>query len=77
MGSEYKLPNANLAIYEISNILNLYVEESDDVVKLTEDLKPEDLMKTFLEGLTVCSYWMDEEDFKRALKEWMYNNMIV
>jgi hypothetical protein len=82
MGTEYELYENNdtirkikktLCIGEMSNELELYVytyENDNDEPKLcniTKDLKPEEMMKIFLEGITVCSYWMSKKEFYKTI----------
>lgn len=58
-----------LVIDETSNTLKLETTQDDNcILQLTGDLQPEDLMKIFLEGIKVCSYWMDSETFKKTLE---------
>lgn len=59
-----------LYINESSNTLSLAtIQDDEDILKLTPYIAPEDLMRIFLKGITVCSYWMDSATFKKILDE--------
>ncbi|HUW44829.1 MAG TPA: hypothetical protein VMW50_03445 [Dehalococcoidia bacterium] len=78
MSTSYNLTHKtfhNLHINESSNTLELAVDIKDsngDLVEyypITKYLTPRDMVVIFLEGLKVCSYWMDSKDFKDALSK--------
>ena len=57
-----------LAIDETSNTLSLQAVQDDEcTILLTDYIEPAELMKVFLEGIKVCSYWMNSKEFKDTL----------
>jgi hypothetical protein len=74
MGTEYEIyknkKGIEISILEMSNRLELFYYEDDKVsIVLTEELNPKDMMKMFLKGITVCSYWMNSKEFNNTMKE--------
>ena len=75
MGSEYILyedENIEVSIGEMSNKLSLNVcdiEGEDTTYKYTKDMAPAEMLKIFMEGIKVCSYWMFEEEFNEVFSK--------
>jgi len=83
MGTEYDLYEdddfGKLTINEMSNRLELIYDHPEnfnlgDLVS-SDEMTPEALAKIFLKGLTVCSYWMDIDDFKTLVRDHMTNEI--
>jgi len=72
MGTFYSLTKVNnnkdgeFGIDEMSNKLNL-VYTDENIWFNTEEMSPEELAKIFLEGLSICSYWMDSDKLKELI----------
>ncbi len=62
-------------INEMSNKLSLVCCGNESPWIETEEMTPKELAKIMLEGLTVCSYWMDTDELKELIKEHMYHNI--
>ena len=81
MGSEYELfrnGSRVLSIYEMSNILSLDMDNEDcdeydpgpDACGIDiSDITPAEMLTIMIKGLEVCSYWMDQDEFKKQLTE--------
>ena len=74
MSSDYTIINCSnlnyggIEINESSNKLSLSsIQKDGSILILTEYIEPQELMMIFLEGIKVCSYWMDSEKFKETL----------
>ncbi len=77
----YKDKNfGELSTTEMSNRLSFIFqpvacfEDSPDIY-CSNDMTPKELAKIMLEGLTVCSYWMDTDELKELIKDHMYHNI--
>ncbi len=73
MGTTYKIykqKETELRVCEMSNKLQLDIATTnyeEAPIDLTEEMTPVEMMKIFLEGIKVCSYWMSKEEFDRTL----------
>jgi len=72
MGTEYiicKDEVRELCIGEMSNTLELYMatRNSGRIFILKPECPPAEVMKIFLEGIKVCSYWMNTREFDETL----------
>jgi len=69
MSTEYTLIKDDLVILESSTKLKLLADDciNERYIDLTDYINPEDLMKIFLKGIKVCSYYMSSRDFKKTL----------
>lgn len=74
MGTDYLLIEddkfGSLEISEMSNRLS-FIFDSGRLfgVHSSNDMTPEEMAKIFLEGLTVCSYWMDDNKLKSMIEQ--------
>ena len=82
MGTFYKLAKAKgkdcddpeFGIDEMSNRLALVFSEAE-IWKSTEEMSPEELAKIFLYGLQVCSYWMEPDELKKIILDYVNHNI--
>lgn len=73
MGTAYTLhKNSDNELYigEMSCKLELLSHRyfKDKILPLTKDIEPAEMMKIFLEGIKVCSYFMSKEEFDERIK---------
>jgi hypothetical protein len=73
MSNEYDLYKddsfGELTIDESSNKLSFTVDPGELYgLRFSNDMSPEEMAKIFLQGLTVCSYWMDQNELKELIK---------
>jgi hypothetical protein len=79
MGTEYNLYEdtkfGKLTIGEMSNKLEFIYDSPGnsnlDNLIASKEMSPEEMVKIFLKGLTICSYWMDIDDFKTLMRDHM------
>lgn len=80
MSTQYKLYSddnfGELQIDESSNKLSFNMAPADEWYNwYSESITPKEMAKIFLEGLTVCSYWMDTEELKELINNHVKNNI--
>lgn len=80
MGNEYKLYKddefGKLSIYEMSNKLAFDFDSGNLYgVSVSDLMTPKEMAKIMLEGLTVCSYWMDIDELKELIEHHMYHKV--
>ena len=68
MSTDCILIDDELKIVEVSSKLSLVTNKGCYWGILIEDAPPEELMKLFIKGIKICSYWMDSETFKETLE---------
>lgn len=61
----YKNKKFEFSINEMSNELSLFVNNLSETSLKTPKMAPEELLKIFMEGIKVISYWMPEEQFNK------------
>lgn len=76
MGTEYILYEddsfGKLTIDEMSNKFTLDFDPGQLFhISTSDQMTPEELAKTLLTGLTVCSYWMDTDELKALIQDHM------
>lgn len=83
MGNYYVLHEdrkfGELSISEMSNRLSLLhdnqLNNKDGRLYVSEEMNPEEMVDIFLTGLAVCSYWMDSEELKERIIEFIQNSI--
>ena len=56
---------------DLDCVMNRSVEGIEDFrcIDLAPGITPKEMMEIFLEGIKVCSYWMDKEEFQETLEK--------
>ena len=83
MGNYYVLHEdrkfGELAISEMSNRLSLLhdnqLNNKDGRLYVSEEMTPEEMVDIFLIGLGTCSYWMDSEELKKRIQEFVEHSL--
>jgi hypothetical protein len=76
MGSDYTFYKdekfGELSICEHSNTFDLCLyNENLNIIPSSEEISPENMARIFLKGLKVCSYWMDEDQLKGIIQQFI------
>ena len=71
MGSDYTLykdGKTEISIIEMFNRLELVVFDQVQPSKslCTDEMRPADMLRLLMKGITATSYWMSEEEFKEV-----------
>jgi len=82
MGTDYPLYTDNslgeLSIDEMSNKLSFMLcfdEDFETKTRSSTKMPPEEMAKVLLYGLQVCSYWMDADELKKLIQEYVEKNI--
>ena len=49
----------------------LFNENNWEGIANSNEMSPKEIVKVFLKGLTICSYWMDTDELKALIQDHM------